>query len=155
MRVLVQRVKEASVKVDEKIVGSIGYGYLLFVGFKKDDNVIKDPKIYKKMLDKILALRICSDSEGKMNKNLFEVNGSLLVVSQFTLYADTLHTNRPSFTDALSYSEAEVLFNQFVLDLKQEIKLRQENTKVETGIFGADMLVDIQNDGPVTILIEY
>lgn len=143
MRVVVQRCKNASVKVNDKIIGKIDKGYLLFVGFTNGDN----ENVIKKMAKKIVNLRIFEDKNDKMNLSLKEVNASILSVSQFTLYAK-LNGRRPSFTDALNYNEAKKLYEYFNLELEKQ------DVKVENGIFGADMKVNLLNDGPVTIIID-
>ncbi len=143
MRVVVQRCKNASVKVNDKIIGKIDKGYLLFVGFTNGDN----ENVIKKMAKKIVNLRIFEDKNDKMNLSLKEVNASILSVSQFTLYAK-LNGRRPSFTDALNYSDAKKLYEYFNLELEKQ------DVKVENGIFGADMKVNLLNDGPVTIIID-
>lgn len=143
MRVVVQRCKNASVKVNDKIIGKINKGYLLFVGFTNGDN----ENVIKKMAKKIVNLRIFEDKNDKMNLSLKEVNASILSVSQFTLYAK-LNGRRPSFTDALNYNDAKKLYEYFNLELEKQ------DVKVENGIFGADMKVNLLNDGPVTIIID-
>ncbi len=143
MRVVVQRCKNASVKVNDKIIGKIDKGYLLFVGFTNGDN----ENVIKKMAKKIVNLRIFEDKNDKMNLSLKEVNASILSVSQFTLYAK-LNGRRPSFTDALNYNDAKKLYEYFNLELEKQ------DVKVENGIFGADMKVNLLNDGPVTIIID-
>lgn len=143
MRVIVQRVKNANVKVDEKIVGEIDYGYMLLVGFTYGDTLDN----IKEMVKKIINLRIMDDEEGIMNKNILDVGGSILSVSQFTLYADTKKGNRPSYVKALPGEEANKLYEMFNEELRKYLK-------VETGVFGAEMLVSIVNDGPVTITLE-
>ena len=143
MRVVVQRCKNASVKVNDKIIGKIDKGYLLFVGFTNGDN----ENVIKKMAKKIVNLRIFEDKNNKMNLSLKEVNASILSVSQFTLYAK-LNGRRPSFTDALNYNDAKKLYEYFNLELEKQ------DAKVENGIFGADMKVNLLNDGPVTIIID-
>ncbi len=143
MRVIVQRCKNASVKVNDKIIGKIDKGYLLFVGFTNGDN----ENVIKKMAKKIVNLRIFEDKNDKMNLSLKEVNASILSVSQFTLYAK-LNGRRPSFTDALNYNDAKKLYEYFNLELEKQ------DVKVENGIFGADMKVNLLNDGPVTIIID-
>lgn len=143
MRVIVQRVKNANVKVDEKIVGEIDYGYMLLVGFTYGDTLDN----IKEMVKKIINLRIMDDEEGVMNKNILDVNGSILSVSQFTLYADTKKGNRPSYVKALPGDDANKLYEMFNEELRRYLK-------VETGVFGAEMLVSIVNDGPVTITLE-
>ena len=144
MRVVVQRSKFSSVTIDNKIAGKIEYGLTLLVGFTVND----DEKVIDYMIDKIINLRIFDDENGVMNKSLFDVSGSVLSVSQFTLYADTSKGRRPSYINALSGEEAIVLYDLF------NKKLKERNVDVQTGVFGADMLVNIQNDGPVTILLE-
>ena len=144
MRVLIQRSKNSSVTIDNKVNGSIDFGYVLLVGFTEGDN----EQIVDKMINKILNLRIFEDENGKMNKSIIDEGGSILSISQFTLYADTKKGNRPSFVDSLEYSKASTLYDYF------NLKLRERDMKVETGIFGADMKVSILNDGPVTILLD-
>lgn len=143
MRVVVQRCKNASVKVNDKITGEIDNGFLLLTGFTNGDN----ENIVKKMAEKIVNLRIFEDENEKMNLSLKDVNASILSVSQFTLYAK-LNGRRPSFTDALNYTEAKKLYEYFNLELEKHF------IRVEKGIFGADMKVSLLNDGPVTIIID-
>ena len=143
MRVLVQRSLESSVSVDNKIVGKIDKGLVLLVGFTEGDDSNKIDYLVKKVLN----LRIFDDEDGVMNKSVLDIGGSILSISQFTLYADTKKGNRPSYVNALSGSEATLLYDEFNKKLGEHIK-------VETGIFGADMKVSITNDGPVTILLE-
>lgn len=143
MKVVVQRVKESSVKVDKKIVGTIGYGYMLLVSFTNKD----DSSIIDYMINKILNLRIIDDDNHIMNKSILDINGSILSISQFTLYGDTKKGNRPSYINALKGSEAIKLYNLFNEKLSKFIH-------VETGVFGADMEVSLINDGPVTIILE-
>lgn len=144
MRAVVQRVKHSSVMVDNKVVGEIGNGFNVLLGISKDDT-IEDVKYLK---DKIINLRVFEDEDGKLNKSLKEVNGELLIVSQFTLYGDCRKGRRPNFMEALGGEEAEKLYLEFVNLCKDEL------SKVETGVFGAEMLVDIKNDGPVTLMID-
>lgn len=144
MRVVVQRSLNSSVSIDKKTVGSIDSGLVLLVGFTKGDSV-KDIDYLAK---KIVNLRIFDDENGVMNKCLLDVGGSILSISQFTLYANTIKGNRPSYIEALGGAEAEPLYNLF------NEKLREYNINVETGVFGADMLVNINNDGPITIILE-
>jgi len=144
MKVLVQRVLSSSVEVDNKIVGQINKGLMLLVGFTDSDT----DKEIDYMVDKIINLRIFDDENGVMNKSLIDVNGSILSISQFTLYADTRKGRRPSYIKALSGDKAILLYNKF------NNKLKEENIKVETGIFGADMKVSLINDGPITIMLE-
>ena len=143
MKVVVQRVKESNVKVDGNIVGSIGYGYMLLVSFTEGDN----ENIIDYMINKILNLRIMDDENHVMNKNIIDVGGSILSISQFTLYGDTKKGNRPSYIKALRGEESVKLYDLFNEKLRKYIK-------VETGIFGADMEVSLINDGPVTIILE-
>ncbi len=144
MKIVLQRVSSASVKVDSKIVGSIEHGLLLLIGFSSED---REESILP-TLEKIVKLRIFSDEEGKMNKSVFDVEGSMLLISQFTLYADTKKGNRPSFIEAARPEHAIPLYEFFIAEMKKRI------TKVETGIFGADMKVELVNDGPVTVVFE-
>lgn len=143
MRVIVQRCKEASVIVDDEIIGKISKGYLILVGFNIDDN----EEIIKKIAKKIINLRIFEDDDKKMNLDLNEVNGSILSVSQFTLYAK-LEGRRPSFSNAMPYAKASKMYDLFNKTLKSY------NVNVKTGKFGADMKVSLINDGPVTIIID-
>lgn len=144
MKVLVQRVLSSSVEVDNKIVGQINKGLMLLVGFTDSDT----DKEIDYMVDKIINLRIFDDENGVMNKSLIDINGSILSISQFTLYADTRKGRRPSYIKALNGDEAILLYDKF------NNKLKEENIKVETGIFGADMKVSLINDGPITIMLE-
>ena len=144
MKIVLQRVSSASVKVDSKIVGRIEHGLLLLIGFSSTDteeNILPT-------IEKIVKLRIFSDEEGKMNKSVLDVDGSALLVSQFTLYADTKKGNRPSFIEAARPEQAIPLYEFFIAEMKKRI------SKVETGIFGADMKVELVNDGPVTIVFD-
>ena len=143
MKIVVQRVSAATVKVDNKLVGKISKGLLLYIGVGNGDSVMD----ITKLIDKIINLRIFNDSSNKMNFSLKDVNGELLIISQFTLHADCSHGNRPSFIKAASKNHAENIYNQFV-----NYALKQ-NIKVETGVFGANMKVNSVNDGPVTILL--
>ena len=143
MRVVVQRCKEASIKVNGKVVGEINEGLLLLVGFTMGDSL----KEITYMADKIVNLRIFDDENGVMNKSLLDVNGSILSVSQFTLYGDASKGRRPSYTKALGGDEAIELYQLFNEELRKKVS-------VEEGIFGADMKVSLINDGPVTILLE-
>lgn len=143
MRILVQRSKKSSVIVDNKQVGRINKGYVIFVGFKNNDT----EKDIDYLINKLLNLRIFEDEFHNMNKNIKEVSGEILSISQFTLYSDTKKGNRPSFKDAMEFDKAQSLYQLFNDKLKKYIH-------VETGIFGADMLVNINNDGPVTIMLE-
>jgi len=144
MRALLQRVTEASVKVNDDVVGEIGKGLLLFFCAEYGDTEAS----CNRMLDKILKLRIFSDEAGKMNLSVQDIKGSLLIVSQFTLAADTSKGTRPSFGRAASPDEARRLYDKFV------VMARDSELQVQTGIFAADMKVALVNDGPVTIPLE-
>lgn len=144
MRVIVQRVSESSVSVDDKVIGKIGKGFNILLGISKEDT-IKDVEYLK---NKIINLRIFQDENGKINKSLKDVEGELLIISQFTLYGDCRKGNRPNFMQALGGEEAEKLYLEFVNMCKKEIDI------VEMGKFGADMTVNIKNDGPVTVIID-
>ena len=143
MKVVVQRCTESSVTVDNKIVGKIGKGAMLLVGFTYGDSITE----ITYMVDKIINLRIFDDENGIMNKSLLDVGGSVLSISQFTLYANTKKGRRPSYIKALGGEEANELYELFNKELRKKVS-------VEEGIFGADMKVNLTNDGPVTILLE-
>lgn len=143
MLVLVQRSLDSSVLVDDKIVGRIDNGLVLFVGFTHGDS----KKEIDYMVDKVINLRIFDDENGVMNKSLMDVHGSILSISQFTLYGNAKKGRRPSYVDALGGEDASKLYDEF------NNELLKHNIKVETGIFGADMVVNITNDGPVTLLL--
>ncbi|MGM9877515.1 MAG: D-aminoacyl-tRNA deacylase [Bacilli bacterium] len=143
MRVLVQRSKESKVTINGKINGKIDKGFVLLVGFTQgDDEIILD-----KMIQKIINLRIFEDENNKMNLSIQDINGSILSISQFTLYANCKEGRRPSFTSAMNPEEATILYDKFNGKLSKII-----NT--QTGIFGSDMKVEIYNDGPVTIMLD-
>lgn len=144
MRVLLQRVKQASVEIDGNVNGEIGQGLLLLVGFTENDG----DKEIEYLARKVLNARIFSDADDKMNLNLQQVSGSILSISQFTLYAQTRKGNRPSFTRAQNPDIASKNYDKF------NEKLRKSGVQVETGIFGADMQVSLVNDGPVTIMYD-
>lgn len=144
MKVVVQKVLNASVVVNKEEVGKINSGLLIFVGFTHNDNISN----IKYIVNKIVNLRIFEDYNNVMNLSAKELNKELLVVSQFTLYADTSKGNRPSYINSLKHEEANVLYDLFVEELKKS------NLKVETGIFRSDMKVSLINDGPTTIIIE-
>ena len=144
MKLVVQRVVKCDLKINGKIFSSIGYGMVIFIGISKED----DLSILNKLAYKISKLRIFNDEFGKMNKNINEINGEILLVSQFTLYADTKKGNRPSFIAAASPENAIKIYNSFIEELKNHI-----NTKIQTGKFGADMKINLINDGPVTIIL--
>ena len=143
MKIVLQRVNHASVRVDGEIVGQIGKGYLLLFGVGKEDTEAD----LQKYVDKIVKLRLFSDENGKTNLSLKDVDGSLLIVSQFTLYADCRKGNRPSFTDAGDPATANELYEKFISLCKEQV------TSVEHGIFGADMKVELENDGPFTVIL--
>lgn len=145
MRVLIQRVRQASVKVNEKITGEIKQGFLLLVGFENADT----DEDLTWTANKISALRIFDDENGVMNKSILEVDGEILCVSQFTLFAMTKKGNRPSYFKAAKGEISEPLYNQFCEKLKSIL-----NKEIQKGIFGADMKVSLINDGPVTIWID-
>lgn len=145
MRALVQRVTKGSVTIDGKVHGAIDQGLVILLGITHDDTQ-KDADF---VADKCVDLRIFEDENGKMNKSLEDINGSILLISQFTLYAATRKGRRPSFDAAARPETAEPLYEYFIQ------KLRSRGIKVETGIFGADMQVEIHNDGPVTMMVEY
>ncbi len=141
---LIQRVKHASVTVDNKIVGEIQQGILLLLGIQKADT----EETVNKLIDKLLSYRIFSDADNKMNCNVQQIDGGVLVVSQFTLAADTKKGTRPSFSSAAPPAQAQALYDYFVT------QLRIKHNKVATGIFAADMQVSLLNDGPVTFMLE-
>ncbi|MFI3260877.1 MAG: D-aminoacyl-tRNA deacylase [bacterium] len=143
MKVVVQRSKESSVSVDNKIIGKIKSGMVILVGFTHTDN----EENIDKMIKKIINLRIFDDENGVMNKSILDTNQEILSISQFTLYGNAKKGNRPSYIDAMNGNEAEKLYNIFNEKLGS-------NLKVETGKFGADMLVNIENDGPITIILD-
>ena len=144
MKLVVQRVKNAKVEVKEKVVGKIDKGYMILVGMTHEDT--KETVEY--LAKKVCSLRVFSDENGKMNLNIKDINGEMLIVSQFTLYADCVRGNRPSFTNAAKPEEANMLYEYFCE------KVSENGIKVEKGIFGADMQVSLLNDGPVTIILE-
>ena len=144
MRVVVQRVSSSKVTVENRIIGSISRGFNLLIGISKEDT-LEDLKYIK---DKVINLRVFEDEEGKMNLSLLDIKGEILAISQFTLYGDCRKGRRPNFMDAMGGLEANNMYEEFINMLKES------GLKVETGEFGADMKVDIQNDGPVTILVD-
>lgn len=143
MKVVIQRSKQSKVTIDNKVHGSIDKGYVLLVSFTDGDN----EKIIDKMIDKIVNLRIFEDENGKMNLSLLDTKGSILSISQFTLYANCSEGRRPSFVDAMKPDEASKLYDLFNEKISNIVH-------TETGIFGADMKVEIYNDGPVTIILD-
>ena len=144
MKLVIQRVSSAKSIVNNNITGSINTGYMVLVGFGNDDN----HEIIEKMADKLLKLRIFEDENGKMNRSIREVDGKILSISQFTLYADSSKGNRPSFTDALQ-ADRSIEFYRYFNDY-----LRKQDIEVEEGIFGAHMEISLTNDGPVTIILD-
>ena len=144
MRAVVQRVLSANLKVDGKLISEIGRGLVVFLGVGQGD----DESDLIKITSKIAKLRIFEDENKKMNLSVKDVNGEVLFVSQFTLYADCRHGNRPSFIDAEKPERANELY------MKGQMLLEKENIVVKTGIFGADMKIDVLNDGPVTIIVD-
>ncbi len=144
MRLVLQRVKEASVEVDGKVIGQIGPGLLVFVGVGKGDS--ERDAIF--LADRVLGLRIFEDTAGKMNLSVKDMQGEILVISQFTLYGSTLKGRRPSFDAAAPPEQARVLYELFLQEL------RRSGLTIESGIFGARMKVSLVNDGPVTFILE-
>ena len=144
MRFLIQRVTSAKVDVEGKTVGAIDLGFLVFIGVSNTDT----KEIADGMVKKLIGLRIFRDEEGKTNKSLADVGGSLLLISQFTLYADCHHGNRPSFINAGSPDLANDLYEYIIESCKSVIP------NVQTGVFGADMAVSIENQGPFTIILD-
>lgn len=145
MKIVVQRVKNAKVEVDGNVVGKIDNGFLVLLGVTHTDT--KENADY--LVKKLCKLRVFTDEDGKMNLDIKKVNGKLLIVSQFTLYANCSDGNRPSFIDAAKPKQAEDLYEYFCNKCKEEYGI-----DVEKGVFGADMKVSLLNDGPVTIIIE-
>ena len=145
MKLVVQRVKKSNLKIKNKLYSSINNGMVILIGISKNDNY----EMAKELASKIIKLRIFNDDNGKMNKNIMQIKGEVLVVSQFTLYADTNKGNRPSFINAAKPELAISLYNHFIDELQKLI-----SSKVRTGKFGADMKIELINDGPVTIILE-
>ena len=144
MRAVLQRVTKGSVTVDNEVVAQIGLGYVILLGIGPDDT----PAIARELAEKTAYLRVFEDEAGKMNLSLLDVGGAAIVVSQFTLYADTSRGRRPSFINAAKPEMAEPLVEVFTA------RLREMGVATQQGVFGAHMVVDIRNDGPVTILLE-
>ena len=144
MKAVVQRVLNANLKVDGVLISEIGFGYVIFLGVGREDTE-KDGDY---MIKKIPSLRICEDENEKINLNIVDAGGEILLVSQFTLYADTSHGNRPSFINAQSPEEANRLY-EYVLE-----GLRKQGLTVKKGVFGADMKINQTNDGPFTVMLE-
>jgi len=145
LRAVVQRVLKSELNIDQKLYSKIDKGFIVFLGITEEDTV-EDAKV---MAEKIIKLRVFEDENEKMNLSLNDINGSLHVVSQFTLYADCHHGNRPSFTGAAKPDIAIPIYEKFVEYCKAGC-----NNEVQTGVFGADMKIDYINDGPVTIILE-
>lgn len=144
MKFVIQRVQHASVTVEQEVIGKIGKGFMVLIGVSEEDTT----EIADKMVKKLIGMRIFDDENGKTNLSLHDVDGSLLLISQFTLYADCKKGNRPSFIHAGSPDLANSLY-EYIID-----KCRKEVSIVETGSFGADMKVDLLNDGPFTIILD-
>ena len=144
MKALIQRVASSQVEVDGKTVGKIDKGLLVFLGLEKKDNEL----IADKMMSKIISYRVFPDENQKMNLSLKDITGDVLIISQFTLAADTKNGARAGFSKALPPIEAESLYDYFI------DKIKESNLKIQTGIFGADMKVSLLNDGPVTFMLE-
>lgn len=144
MKLVIQRVQQASVSIENTLYSQIDYGYLILVGISSDDNI----DVVKAMAKKVAELRICEDQNQKMNLSVKDISGEILSVSQFTLYADCRKGRRPSFTEAASPAIADQLYQQF------NQSLEEMGLKVKTGVFQADMQVGLINDGPVTIVLD-
>ena len=145
MKAVIQRVTQASVQIDNAVIGSIKNGILILVGFHREDT----HDTIEWVVNKVLQLRIFTDSEGKMNESVIDIKGEILVVSQFTLYGSVKKGTRPSFIEAAKPGEAEKLYDYFLNYLKKESPVT-----IEAGEFGADMKVSLINDGPVTLIID-
>lgn len=145
MRAVIQRVNKAFVEIDQKIISKINYGLVIFLGIHAEDEI----KDLEWLVKKIEGLRIFSDQNGKMNLSINEIDGEIMVISQFTLFASTKKGNRPSFLWAAKPEKAIPLYEQFII--KMESKTHK---KIATGVFGADMKIMLENDGPVTIIID-
>ena len=143
MRFVIQRVKHSSVTIDEEVIGKINKGYMVLIGIGQDDNEVIADKMVKKMIN----LRIFEDAASKMNRSIIDAGGEILLVSQFTLYGDARHGKRPSFIRAARPEKAIPLYEKAIAKLGEKVH-------VETGIFGAEMKVQLINDGPVTILLD-
>ena len=145
MKVVIQRVKESSVEIDNKIKAEIGKGLLVLIGISQKDNKLD----VEWLVNKVLNIRILNDSDGIMNKSIIDIKAEILIISQFTLMALTKKGNRPSYIKSASHEIAIPLYNYFIKLLESKL-----NNKIKTGIFGADMKVRLINDGPVTIIID-
>ena len=144
MKFVIQRVQHASVTVDNEVIGKIGKGFMVLIGVSEEDNT----EIADKMIKKLIGMRIFEDENGKTNLSITDVNGSLLLISQFTLYANCRKGNRPSFIEAGNPTLANQLYEYIIEQCKKEIP------NVQTGIFGADMQISLINDGPFTIVLD-
>ncbi len=144
MRLVIQRVSSAACTVDDVVTGKIEKGYMILVGLTEGDTIDE----VKLLVKKTIGLRVFSDENGKMNKSIIDVGGSILAISQFTLYADCKNGNRPSFTSAMKYTEASKYYDIYC-DM-----IKDTGIKVERGVFGADMKISLVNDGPVTIILD-
>ena len=144
MKFVIQRVKHASVTVDKQVIGKIGKGFMVLIGVCEEDN----EAIADKMVKKLIGLRIFKDENGKTNLDLHSVGGELLLISQFTLYADCKKGNRPSFVNAANPEKANALYEYIISECKKQVEV------VEKGEFGADMKVELLNDGPCTIVLD-
>lgn len=144
MKAVIQRVLNANLKVDGELISEIGFGYVIFLGVEKGDTQCDADYFIKK----IPPLRICEDENGKINKSILDVGGEILLVSQFTLFANCVHGNRPDFLQAESPDKANALY-EYVLE-----GLRQKGITVKKGVFGADMKINQTNDGPFTVILE-
>ena len=145
MKLVIQRVTQSSVTIDEKIVGTINQGLMVLIGLHKNDS----EQMFDYFINKMLNLRIFYDKDGKMNNSLLDISGDLLLVSQFTLYGNCKKGNRPSFTDAMRPELAEPLYDKFIQACRSSY-----GGKIETGEFGGMMSVSLVNDGPITIVLE-
>ncbi len=144
MRLLIQRVSQAAITVDNRIVGNIGRGFLILCGFKKNETISS----LEKITEKCLNLRVFEDIQGKMNLSLLDISGELLIVSQFTLYANCRKGRRPSFDNSMSPEKAEKFYKLLINEFQKS------GLKIESGIFGAKMDISLINDGPVTIMLD-
>ncbi|NLK62293.1 MAG: D-tyrosyl-tRNA(Tyr) deacylase [Fusobacteria bacterium] len=144
MRAVIQRVSESKVIVEKKIVGEIKNGLLILLGIKTNDS----DKDVEYMIDKIINLRIFNDNDGKLNKSIQDINGEILIVSNFTVYGDSRKGRRPSYTESAKYDIALKYYELFIK------KIKETGINCQTGIFGADMKVCIENDGPITLILD-
>lgn len=145
MKLVIQRVNTASVEVENQIIGKINQGILIFLGISKDFN--KDKQDY--MIRKILSLRLWGNEEKGFQKNIEDINGEILIVSQFTLFGNCSSGTKPKFNDAMPPSEAKLIYDNFIEEIKSKT-----NLNIQTGVFGAKMKVNLENDGPLTFIIE-